>query len=300
MISGEEESRLAYLGVQSGLDLGNGSLVVFDTGGGSSQFTFGRRRAGRRALQRRRRRRALHRALRARRRRVPEVLAQALDAIAADLSRIDGRPKPDRLVGMGGAVTNITAVKHRLTTYDPTSIQGSMLDTGRDRPADRALPLEGRRGAAHDRRPPTQARRRHPGRRLHRADGHGEARPEPAHGERPRPPPRRARRTIRNGRRAKPRRFRPRKTPDDHEPTRQGDGAAAIGRGHEDARHLSSGCRTRRWRRSMALIKDVDSVELKLTVPATNHRATDQRARHSTRSSASRARCSSSTRRSST
>src|SRR5262249_10269201 len=42
IISGEEEGRLAYLAVQSGLGLSGGSLVVFDTGGGSTQFTFGR------------------------------------------------------------------------------------------------------------------------------------------------------------------------------------------------------------------------------------------------------------------
>ena len=42
VIPGEEESRLAYLAVEQGLGIGGGSLVVFDTGGGSSQFTFGR------------------------------------------------------------------------------------------------------------------------------------------------------------------------------------------------------------------------------------------------------------------
>ena len=43
VVSGEEEARLAYLAARSGLDLSaKGSLVVFDTGGGSSQFTFGR------------------------------------------------------------------------------------------------------------------------------------------------------------------------------------------------------------------------------------------------------------------
>jgi exopolyphosphatase/guanosine-5'-triphosphate,3'-diphosphate pyrophosphatase len=57
-----------------------------------------------------------------------EVLAQTLAAIAADLSRIDGRPAPDALVAMGGAVTNITAVKHGLATYDPDVVQGSVLD----------------------------------------------------------------------------------------------------------------------------------------------------------------------------
>ena len=41
VISGEEEGRLAYLAAKAGLGLNKGSLVVFDTGGGSSQFTFG-------------------------------------------------------------------------------------------------------------------------------------------------------------------------------------------------------------------------------------------------------------------
>ncbi len=40
-LSGEEEARLAYLAVKAELGLDRGSLVVFDTGGGSSQFTFG-------------------------------------------------------------------------------------------------------------------------------------------------------------------------------------------------------------------------------------------------------------------
>jgi exopolyphosphatase/guanosine-5'-triphosphate,3'-diphosphate pyrophosphatase len=58
----------------------------------------------------------------------PEVLSEALAAIAGDLSRLDGHPTPDALVGMGGAVTNIAAVHHRLTTYDPDVVQGTVLD----------------------------------------------------------------------------------------------------------------------------------------------------------------------------
>ena len=42
VISGEEESRLAYLAVKAGVGVSAGRIVVFDTGGGSSQFTFGR------------------------------------------------------------------------------------------------------------------------------------------------------------------------------------------------------------------------------------------------------------------
>ena len=42
VITGEEEGRLAYLAVKAAIGLVDGSLVVFDAGGGSTQFTFGR------------------------------------------------------------------------------------------------------------------------------------------------------------------------------------------------------------------------------------------------------------------
>jgi exopolyphosphatase / guanosine-5'-triphosphate,3'-diphosphate pyrophosphatase len=128
VISGEEEGRLAYLAVQAGLGAPEGSLVVFDTGGGSSQFTFGRgRRVDERfsvnvGAVRYTERFGLAGAV------GPEVLGDALSAIAADLARLDGRPPPDALVGMGGAVTNITAVQLGLATYNPDAVQGAVLD----------------------------------------------------------------------------------------------------------------------------------------------------------------------------
>jgi exopolyphosphatase/guanosine-5'-triphosphate,3'-diphosphate pyrophosphatase len=56
------------------------------------------------------------------------VVQQALGAIVADLSDLDGSDPPDVLVGMGGAVTNLTAVMHGLSTYDPDLVQGSVID----------------------------------------------------------------------------------------------------------------------------------------------------------------------------
>ena len=47
-IPGTEEGRLAYLAVKAGPE---GSLVIFDTGGGSTQFTFGRGSSVRRTVQ---------------------------------------------------------------------------------------------------------------------------------------------------------------------------------------------------------------------------------------------------------
>jgi exopolyphosphatase/guanosine-5'-triphosphate,3'-diphosphate pyrophosphatase len=127
-LSGEEEARLAYLAVKTGLGLDHGSLVVFDTGGGSSQFTFG---DGEEVLERfsvpvgavrYTEAFGLDGAVE------PDVLSAAQEAIAGDLSSLDGRNPPHALVAMGGAVTNITAVYHRLATYDPDVVQGTILD----------------------------------------------------------------------------------------------------------------------------------------------------------------------------
>jgi exopolyphosphatase/guanosine-5'-triphosphate,3'-diphosphate pyrophosphatase len=128
VIPGEEEGRLAYLAVRAGLGAPEGSLVVLDTGGGSSQFTFGRgphveeRFSVNVGAVRYTERFGLAGAV------APGVLGDALAAIAADLARLDGRPRPDALVAMGGAVTNMTAVKLALATYDPDLVQGAVLD----------------------------------------------------------------------------------------------------------------------------------------------------------------------------
>ena len=128
IISGDEEGRLAYVAATSSLGLQGGSLAVFDTGGGSSQFTFGRGREVDERFSvdvgavRFTERYGLAGAV------SDEVLAEVLTAIAADLSRLDGRPVPDAVVGMGGAVTNLAAVKHGLAEYDPEVVHGTVLD----------------------------------------------------------------------------------------------------------------------------------------------------------------------------
>jgi exopolyphosphatase/guanosine-5'-triphosphate,3'-diphosphate pyrophosphatase len=57
-----------------------------------------------------------------------EVLGEAMASISADLSRLDGRRVPDSLVAMGGAATNIAAIKHGLARYDSMVVQGTVLD----------------------------------------------------------------------------------------------------------------------------------------------------------------------------
>jgi len=128
VISGEEEARLSFLAATSGIERVDGSLIVFETGGGSTQFTFGHEERIDEQFS------------------VPlgavgvteqfgldgavdeTVLATAFDAIAVDLASLDGRPTPAALVAMGGAVTNLASVKHALVTYDPVVVDGSELD----------------------------------------------------------------------------------------------------------------------------------------------------------------------------
>ena len=86
------------------------------------------RRARRRAVQPERRRRTPRRALRARRNRLRRDARRRARRDRGRVLPLDGRPVPEILVGMGGTVTNLTAVKHGLATYDPDVVQGTVLD----------------------------------------------------------------------------------------------------------------------------------------------------------------------------
>jgi exopolyphosphatase/guanosine-5'-triphosphate,3'-diphosphate pyrophosphatase len=153
IISGEEEARLAARAATAGL-AGPGSLVVFDTGGGSSQFTFERVTFGHDdqvdeqfsvpvGAVRLTERFGLAGPV------SEQVLAEVADAIGAGFSHLDGRARPDLLIGMGGAVTNLAAVRHGLSDYDPEVVHGTVLD--RDE-VDRQIDLYRTRDAADRRR----------------------------------------------------------------------------------------------------------------------------------------------------
>ena len=149
ILSGEDEGRLAYLAVATGVGLGDGAIVAFDTGGGSSQFTFGHgpdvdeRFSVNVGAVRFTERFGLANAV------SRDVVTDALATIAPELARLDGRPRPDGVVAMGGAVTNLAAVKHGLATYDPDVVQGTILDRAEiDRQIEqyRTRNADGRRG----------------------------------------------------------------------------------------------------------------------------------------------------------
>ena len=130
VISGEEEARLSYLAAASVLPVGEGTLGVFETGGGSSQFTFGK---GDQIDERFSldlgavpvtERFGLDRA-------VDEMtVTAARAAITSELGSLDGRPRLDLLVGIGGAITNLAGVELGLERYDPERVRGFVLESG--------------------------------------------------------------------------------------------------------------------------------------------------------------------------
>jgi exopolyphosphatase/guanosine-5'-triphosphate,3'-diphosphate pyrophosphatase len=128
VISGEEEARLAYLAATSALPSARGRLVVFDSGGGSTQFTFGHGDrvdeqfsvdvgAVRIAEQF-----GLDSAV------STDTLDAVLTALASELNRLDARPRPDGIVAIGGTATNLAAVRHGLAQYEPDLVHGTILD----------------------------------------------------------------------------------------------------------------------------------------------------------------------------
>ena len=114
--------------MKAGIGEVTGSIVVFDTGGGSSQFTFGdgnevtERFSVNVGAVRYTERFHLDQAVSS------DELEAAMQAIGHDLERLDGRSAPDALVALGGAVTNLAAVKHEMAQYDPNVIQGTVLE----------------------------------------------------------------------------------------------------------------------------------------------------------------------------
>ena len=127
VIPGEEEARLSYLAVLSGLPLDGGDLVTFDTGGGSTEFVYGRGAEMLRKFS------------------VPlgavriteEFFADdpvrpgsvdaAMDEIRKSLTGGGVLCSPEVIVGMGGTVTSLASVKFKMETYDPDVVQGSVL-----------------------------------------------------------------------------------------------------------------------------------------------------------------------------
>lgn len=127
VISGKEEARLSYLAVLSTIGNTDKNVVVFDTGGGSTEFIFGKGTT------------------------LNDRISLNLGAVQPTEEYLLSNPvteseleemltnmkiffkenipekKANILIGIGGTVTSMGAVMHKMLKYDPDIIQGSQL-----------------------------------------------------------------------------------------------------------------------------------------------------------------------------
>ncbi len=130
VIEGEEEARLSYLAALSTFDEVDGCNVVFDSGGGSTEFIIGNGREIDHKLS------INVGALVISEEFLKSDPVQGFEvehAVAAIRQRFDRNQlnvTAGHLVGIGGTITTMAAVMHRMTEYDPSVIQGSIVDCG--------------------------------------------------------------------------------------------------------------------------------------------------------------------------
>lgn len=127
VIDGKEEARLSYLAVLSTIGNTDREVVVFDTGGGSTEFIFGK---GTELLN------TMSLNIGAVQPTEEYLLSDPvtnsevetmLKHMKTYFSEHGIKGNIDYLVGIGGTVTSMGAVKHKMVKYDPTIIQGSKL-----------------------------------------------------------------------------------------------------------------------------------------------------------------------------
>ena len=127
IISGEEEARLSYLAVKSGIGI-NDKTIIFDIGGGSTEFIYcddtGIRNRFSINIGAVRFTENLLKSDPVK----PDELRFAGELINKEISIINFEKGIKSLIGSGGTVTNLAAVKHKMINYDPDVVQGTEIN----------------------------------------------------------------------------------------------------------------------------------------------------------------------------
>jgi exopolyphosphatase/guanosine-5'-triphosphate,3'-diphosphate pyrophosphatase len=135
VVTGEEEARLALLGVLEGLPGLAGTFVLFDIGGGSTEFILARERRVAAAVSL-----PLGVVPLAERymtdgpvdwSRYADMEREIRSGLTTGLAAFAAASRPDHLVGTAGTVTTLAALDRELPAYDPARVQGYVLERPR-------------------------------------------------------------------------------------------------------------------------------------------------------------------------
>ncbi len=128
VIPGEEEARLSYVAVVGGLDLGDKETTVIDIGGGSTEFIFGK---GPEIKDRFSLKIGALKMTEQFLKSDPvkdEEFNSLMDFLKSEFDKSVKSPfSSPYLVGMGGTMTNLGAMKHKLEKYDPDVVHGTVI-----------------------------------------------------------------------------------------------------------------------------------------------------------------------------
>jgi len=131
VISGDEEARLTFLGATSGRGPAGGPILVFDIGGGSTEYVVGAPGAppsfhvSTRLGSVRQTERHIH--TDPPRGEQLSALAEATAHIIATAIPEDERTRVDTGIAVAGTATSLAAIDQRLDPYDPAKVQGYVL-----------------------------------------------------------------------------------------------------------------------------------------------------------------------------
>ena len=127
VIPGEEEARLSFMAVVGGLNLKDKETVIIDIGGGSTEFIFGQ---GVKIFDRFSTKLGALKLTERFLKSDPVTEGEyneMMSYLKVELKDVNPPSKNPFLVGMGGTMTNLSAIKHKLKKYNPKVVQGSYI-----------------------------------------------------------------------------------------------------------------------------------------------------------------------------
>ena len=127
VIDGKEEARLSYLAVLFSLKIKDVEIAIFDTGGGSTEFILGKGEKLEKRFSTNIGAVGLTEKFLKSNPVTKIELKNMLDYIENFFADLDIKKNVNHLIGIGGTVTGMAAVKHKMEKYDPEIIQGSTL-----------------------------------------------------------------------------------------------------------------------------------------------------------------------------
>jgi len=130
VISGEEEARLTHLGVVAGFDITSGNVLIFDVGGGSTEFIFSRNRKIKNLVSLNVGTIKYNEKYLVSNPVSNKEYTETCEIVKRDLKTLGDKLKNHFTIGVGGTITNLAAIKHNLKSYDPGIIHGSVLTAG--------------------------------------------------------------------------------------------------------------------------------------------------------------------------